>query len=102
MSAGMKLKLRMKNWRSEKRENIRWYINWLKYCKWLWDLQLILVEMIFTMYLIKDNMGKDAIGYANHVVDPKANTWRNFIPDVGIFIDIGGNDTYSRDIYGTI
>jgi len=50
--------------------------------------------------LDKDNMGKDAIGYANHVVDPKANTWRNFIPDVGIFIDIGGNDTYSRDICG--
>ncbi len=50
--------------------------------------------------LDKENMGKDAIGYANHVVDPNANTWRNQIPDVGIFIDIGGNDTYSRDICG--
>jgi len=24
------------------------------------------------------------------------NTWRNTFPDVGLFIDIGGQDTYTR------
>ena len=40
--------------------------------------------------------GKQSVGYANHVVPPTMNTWRNTFPDVGLFIDIGGNDTYTR------
>jgi hypothetical protein len=52
---------------------------------------------IYEVLDIQDR-GQDSMGYANYVVDPKAWSIRNILPAVGIFIDIGGNDTYFRDI----
>jgi hypothetical protein len=52
---------------------------------------------IYEVLDLKDR-GRDSLGYANYVVDPKAWSIRNVLPAVGIFIDIGGNDTYFRDI----
>ncbi len=45
-----------------------------------------------------EHRGRDSMGYANHVIDPNAWNIRNILPVVGIFIDIGGTNTYSRDI----
>jgi hypothetical protein len=48
--------------------------------------------------LDEPNKGQTSIGFAQHRVNNESASYRNTFPDVGIFIDIGGNDTYSRPI----
>jgi hypothetical protein len=48
--------------------------------------------------LDEPDRGQTSIGFAQHRVNNESSSYRNTFPDVGIFIDIGGSDSYSRPI----
>ena len=48
--------------------------------------------------LDEPNRGQTSLGFAQHRVNNDSSSYRNTFPDVGIFIDIDGEDTYSRPI----